>query len=297
MPVTLHRRASMIGWFFLLLVGCVGNGHQAESETPTIVLAVQDLGDHQTFILEPIALILPSGIVPAPNSWCSEFEKEAPQFESRYLKQGTKQKVLFGGADAGTLTVVGYEPGRGFIVNLEQRGQLGGLVMALATNSQALGRQKGSRRPPTTLEESVATELARQGFLARGISAASLGRVTLSQLTATDLEGDKQPELVGSAIIEREDGLGVEHSLFFVAKAKQDSKSYAPTVIWYDSAPTALDGKLSLLVDHVDMDGDGVDELVTKVHFWERWQYRIYKKGRDTGTWNEVTRTPICGQP
>lgn len=233
-----------------------------------VVLFALEQQPNGSFFLEPLfarekgRLQMPSMVDPGTN--CRAFPSE-------YTRAGTSYGLLFGGARAGTATLEG---GGKVAVSFTRAVRLAQGQMALATNSKALGRATGSRRPPTTEERAAALNLARSQFRQKGIPSAMLKRFAIEQLTSTDLNHDGAQDLIG-ALRADESPLGRSHSLFFVAE-RLDS-SYRLSFVKYHSGMGETYG-FERLVDHIDLDGDGVDELITRNSGWEWYTYRVYSR-------------------
>jgi hypothetical protein len=150
----------------------------------------------------------------------------------------------------------------------------------LAASSAALGRDRGTRRSPDAAERAAALEFARAEFIRRSVPAALLPRLEIVQLTSTDLNGDGRQDLIGVAAIDPGNPAGEVRTLFFVAEGT--GQGYRPALRRYHSGNGETYG-IEVLVDHIDLDGDGADEILTKAYGWEWFTYRIYK--RRGGAW------------
>ena len=153
--------------------------------------------------------------------------------------------------------------------------------MALATNSDALGQRTNTRRAPTDDERAAALDLARAAFARNRVAPARVKRMETNNLTAVDLDGDSQSELIGSFVIQGE--FGVEEALFLIAEVSRGS--YTATLSWFHRGQEA-DATYRRLVDILDLDGDGTTEVVAQGIYYESHDYIIYKKQR--GTWQVI---------
>lgn len=210
---------------------------------------------------------------------------QSKRFIDEYFRAGRQYRLLFGGGDAGTITVQKYlEPGcvgMNAEVSAQTEARLGGEVRALAVSSDALGRGASSRRVPTEAERASALELARAAFARNAVGAALVKKMETLNLTATDLDRDGRAELVGSFRVVSADY--TNYALFMLFEPSGDK--FKPALTWYHKGveATAADRRL---VDQLDLDGDGVSEVVAVGHYYESNDYIIYKKQR--GQWRAV---------
>jgi hypothetical protein len=254
---------------------------QTAPKRNTVLFAVQKYDASQPINLEPI-VIIGGGKYTAPPV---DNEAGSKKFISEYFRGGRRYRMIFGGGDAGTLTVLkNVEPGCvGLLaeVSLQTTAKLGGQVQALATSSDELGAKESSRRAPTPEERTAALELARDTFAQKGVGAALIKTMTVGNLTATDLERNGRFDLIGNFRIEGANYM--TYNLFMVIEPS--GESYKATLSWYQKGAEADYADRSL-VDAVDLDGDGMAEVIAEGHYYESNDYVIYKK--QAGHWREI---------
>lgn len=236
--------------------------------------------------IDPVAVIKGGRYTAAPLGGDTALETARfKNFVRDFYRPGRKFRVLFGGGEAGSAEVIKYlEPGcvgMEASVSLQTTARLGGQVAALATNSSALGRGKGTRRAPTEAERAAVLELARRAFGRHKVSAARVAKMETNNLTAADLNGDGRAELIGSFIITGE--FGVEDALLLIAEPGIDD--FAVTLDWFHHGAEA-DSHYRRLVDVLDLDGDGTAEVIVQGIYYESHDYIIYKKQR--GAWRVI---------
>ncbi len=199
------------------------------------------------------------------------------RFESQYFAAGKKYEVFVGGEHAGTVQVIKPEAVRCASLSAVVTGT-GALedddVRALATSLPIAPRPTAADRRPTIEEEAAVLELASSIFRLHGARSRVLRRIRIERLVVSDLDRDQKPELVGSFRLRGSS----EHTLLLVA-APGDGRLKAE-LAWHFSAAEPESRQQRTLVDHLDLDADGVDELIVRIESLEDWQYGIYKKDR-----------------
>src|SRR5207244_3069234 len=73
---------------------------------------------------------------------------------------------------------------------------LGGQVKALATNSESIGKRASTRRAPNYTERADIEYLVRDIYTRNGAPKSLLDSIKVTNLTATDLDGDGNYEVV-----------------------------------------------------------------------------------------------------
>lgn len=236
--------------------------------------------------IDPIVMIDRGRYVKPPEgiSEAAGHFKDTPQsakFAAEYYRSGRTYELLFGGGRIGTAAVI-KRTGTACIsltasVRLQTAQKIGGWVRALATDSDSLGSPESSRRAPSPTERSAVLELAKRTYRQRGVPASLINRITVTNLTAVDLDYDGNPELIGSFRIEQD---GKAYLLFLIGAKRGDNYG-----IELQRHSEGLEGGEDL-VDELDVDGDGIGEVITIVSGSESWEYAIYK--RKEGGWHLV---------
>jgi hypothetical protein len=256
-------------------------------------------GQPQSAYIVPLAII-EQGKFKQPVAGDSDAD-EISRFSTSYYNKGHKYRVLFGGGEAGSLTVnksnKDEECSRTSAdVALRTQARLNRNVMALATNSDSLGKATSTRRSPTAAERAALMPLVKAAYKGKGVPASLMPSLTTVNLTALDLDADGNSELIGSFVVKKQKGGAARHTLFLFAEPQ--GKSYRTTVLQYESFTMkdmmsgadlgAVDGGVYLerLVDGLDFDGDGTSEVVTIREGLEGDGYYIYKK--QNGKWTQI---------
>ena len=240
--------------------------------------------------LDPVVMVERGRLARLPYNLEQENTPAMRRFIAEYYRPGRRYRLLFGGGEAGTATVRRYEEpacvGLMAQAQLETSARLGGMVHALATDSTTLGRHASARRAPTETERAAMMELVRRNYRQRRVPAAATNNLRALNLTAIDINDDGQFELIGSFLAGNLSNNTPEHALFLVAEPQ--GNSFRAAHVWYHRTPPTDEASAQMqnFVDHLDLDGDGVAEIVTRILYYESWDYHIYK--RQGSVWRRI---------
>jgi hypothetical protein len=274
----------------LVFLSCVAPVFAQRGRKP-IIFAV--LNDGKTF--EPIAYIERGKLTKAVDG--GDDAKAIALFTKNYYKPKSAYRLIFGGANAGTATVVGSDPksecGKNIadITVSSTKTKLGGFVMALATDAVTKKTGSGVRRKPTPAERTEIEALVRAEFAAQKVSTAALKTMNYHNLTAIDVDKDKRADMVGSFWVET--GKTERALLFFIAE-KNSAGKYEFGVSQFQTVKQeeVMSGEIKavdtgyyheLLLDSFDYDDDGVSEIFTYIQGMEGAGFNAYK--REDGKW------------
>jgi len=254
----------------------------------TVIFAVEKY--EANVQIEPVVILRGGAYVAPPVDGSDETggEAAAKRFIGEYFKAGRQFRLLFGGGEEGSVSVVKYiEPGCVGMwaeVSAQTTARLGGEVQALATNSKTIGAGAASRRAPTEGERAEALEQARAAFARNGASPSLVRKMEVFNLTAADLDRDGKFELVGSFRVENNTEQTFDaHTLFMIFEPA--GLGLKPALTWHHRGAEAEYADRRL-VDHADLDGDGVSEIIAEGHYYESNDFFIYKKQQ--GRWRNV---------
>ena len=238
--------------------------------------------------LEPIAHIENSKLT-APVNGSDDMSKKVT-FAATYYKPKESYKLVFGGADAGIVTVESSSPQSECSSNMAQasviskRTRLRGFIMGLATDLVPKKPGSGVRRLPTPGERSEVVSLVKAEYLKQKFPKNKLSDLKYHNLTAMDFDGDGNAELVGSFFIPTPKQRSL---LFFIAwKNKagkyrfgyKDYRTVKESEVMNEEIETIDTGVYNeLLLDVFDYNGDGVSEVFTIVQGFEGSTFNAYE--------------------
>lgn len=225
--------------------------------------------------------------VPEENSPPPSKDENAASyyFATKYFQQGARFKLYKSGSPAGEAVVTGLVQrqcdARGAVANAEPDIQLGSDAFALATNSPQITTHPNYRRAATGAEITAALDTVGEILTGKGVSADRLIDVKTESLTFTAVDEKFEGILIGSFSLKtKTDGYKL-----FIILGKKDGR-FQTQYLEYETHPlkelTAemsewLDRPIQNFVDQLDLDGDGIDELVTVSIGYEGGDFVVYK--------------------
>lgn len=285
------RRALLALLVMLSPLPAIGGGKKPAT-TLFAVLAQGSSGlpsDHPGVAVAPIAIISGKEFRPPPEDYHESDEPlppEARRFVHEHYGKGRRLHLYWGGLPAGTATIGQvWDAGcTGLFakVRLDPALRIGGGVRALATNRALTPASLGSRRAASDVERRAALEAARQAFRRRGVQAA-VARIRVGNLTV--LESAIGARIVGDFSVS--DG-HARHSLFLVLAGDAGALRPELETVHRMTDLDEKDTEIESLVDWLDLDGDGVPELITQTDEYEGTWYAIYRL--NGGAWERIYR-------
>ena len=259
----------------------------APAKPPTAVFAVLDSGK----FIEPIGRLEKGKLVPYGDN--SEFPKLLYAAKTTY-------NLIFGGVVDGKVSVskslIGTEcaGNTAEVTASPTKAKLSTFVMGLATNLPYTTKLTFYRRLPTAAERSEIEALVKAEFKKNGVTAAAAEKIHYHNLTAIDVNGDNIAELVGT--FWSEPAKDDRRLLFFIAEKGAGGaylfahKNYAAlktTDIMSGDTKDVDEGILhEMLIDSMDIDGDGTAEMFTTTQAFEGRNFHVYKKSG--GKWTSI---------
>jgi hypothetical protein len=274
------------------LSSTVSRSQQSVKSTESIWFTLQE-EPRGKLSIDPIAKVVDGKILPVPTG-CEPDDPEYKKFETAYLQAPKTYSVNFGGAPAGIVGLGKPDAAFGtYTVQYDGIAHIHGRVMALATNARLSESEASFRQAPSSEERTLALQFANDKFSEKGLSAALLQKINIDNLTHTMLAPAKSPYLIGSFSIQVGDDTGLVDALFFIA-SERDGK-LIPEFVWVH-IPEGENGDEGLgLVDHADLLGDGQDEVVAVLGYYENYRYQVYRRSKDGSHWEQIFETDILG--
>jgi hypothetical protein len=266
----------------VLVLSLVTSLATAQTRKPTMVFAVSaESGDGS---MDAVVLINGKQLRVPFNDEQKDRQKI---IAAEYFATGRTYRLIFGGGDAGSVTVKKWNEGCNSVhaeVGLKTLARLGGQVRALATNSDSLGKSASARRAPTDAERTAVMTLVKSIYKQKGTPASLISAIKITNLTATDLDGDGKYELIGSFTSAAKNKF--ERDLFLIAKSQGTGmRADLAKFQAYQPPPETFLSSIDF-VDQLDLDGNGVGEVFAIQGGFDAYAYVIFKKV--AGRWREV---------
>jgi hypothetical protein len=270
---------------------------------PQVLFVVINRGSE--LAIEPAAMVTKT---PGPCAGCWQLHFDDvlgdhvtthPAFSARYYRHGRTYRVLTGGFEVGTATVE-EETSLGCVslaATVKITPPLPEYWPALAVGSLHVPPRTPDRLETTPEEEKALGVLARRAFRNKGVRAAFLPKMRGTDFLTIDLNHDGQRDLIGTfeigSFTDADKALPAHEvdRLFLIAIA-DDAGNYHADYVWYAHWADGMSENQveeTRLVDTLDLDEDGVDEVITSSTLYEGNQYQILKRGHN-GKWTIVYR-------
>jgi hypothetical protein len=266
----------------VLVLSLVASLTTAQTRKPTMVFAVSaESGDGS---MDAVVMINGKQLrVP----FTDEQKNRQKRIAADYFATGQTYRLIFGGGEAGSVKIKKWSEGCNSVhaeVGLSTSATLGGPVRALATSSDSLGKRASARRAPTEAERSAVMTLVKNIYRQNRTPANLIAAIKVTNLTATDLDGDGKYEFVGSFTSAAENKF--ERDLFLIAKS-QGTVMRADLAKFqaYQPPPETFLHSIDF-IDQLDLDGNGVGEVFAIEGAFDGYSYVIFKKVG--GRWREV---------
>lgn len=207
---------------------------------------------------------------------------------AEYFAAGRTYRLIFGGGEAGSVRVKKWSEGCNNVhaeVSLTSSARLGGNVRALATNSDLLAKKPSARRAPTDAERSAVMLLMKGVYTQHRTPGSLIPLIKVTNLTATDLDGDGIYEMIGSFTLAAANKF--ERDLFLIAKpwGLRVMRPEFANFQAYQPPPEQFLHSIDF-VDQLDLDGNGTGEVFAVQGGFDAYAYLIFKKVG--GRWRQV---------
>lgn len=226
---------------------------------------------------------------PPENTNTGSDENAASVFyATTYFHPGARFKLFHGGAPAGAAVVSGVVDlqcdSRAGQARLESKLKFKKDSFALATNGDQVKTHPDHQRPASSTEQSEALIYARQFYVEQGVQIPPSSQIEVKRLVYTEVDGSNMGVLVGTFYLQKN---SAGHQLFAIlGKEGSTWKIQFSRYNKISDLEDFEDTQSEIFVDQLDLDGDGLDEIVTGVTYYEAEDFRILK--RHAGAWYEV---------
>jgi hypothetical protein len=249
---------------------------------PVVIFAVA--GEPDEYHMDAVAVVNGKRLM---SPFTDEQKARQKKFAEDYFATGRTYRLMFGGGEAGSVTLKKWSEGCNTVhaeVSVSSSTRLGGNVRALATNSSSLGKRASARRASTETERSAVITLMKSVYTQRRTPVSLIPSIKVTNLTATDLDGDGTYEMIGSFTLAAKNKF--ERDLFLIARPQ--GRVMRAEFVKFQAYQPPPEGFLSSIdfVDQLDLDGDGVGEVFAIQGGFDGYAYVIFK--RVGGRWREV---------
>lgn len=277
-PSTAHPGSLMrLRLSALIALALLAGPAAAQEEARGILFATQRIEpdeDGGDAVLEPVVLLWADDILVQPPYE----DDEVAAFNARWLPTGREYAVLSAGVAAGRVRVTTAEApacsGLGARGTLQLRTRPAEGWQGLA--GEGLPEQAGAPwlRAASAAERRELDRMAAALFAAHGTD---LGEVTRADTTVSALvvHPNARPILIGSYRMADDRDLLRQWSTLIIAE--DGERGYRPLHAWFHGG-IVDDVESRALVDAVDLDGEGMPELVVRNAYYESWDYIIYRR-------------------
>jgi|SRR5579864_309992 len=235
-------------------------------------------------LLDPIVLLTGKRLERPPEEKDSDAVWD--RFQKVYYQAGQKYPMLIHGSAEGAVTI--REATSISCVSLMATVSLSQPLpedhMRIAASSLVgLGVHSDRDQEITTVDRSAFLGVALAYLKEKGINL-PVSRIRLESLYSVSLSADTSNALVGSVSLQTKAAI---HHLFVLAAKK--NQGYVVDLASYRVAKDVVDHTDDVdedFVEHLDLDEAGTDEIITMMHYYESWNYNIYRQ--TNGVWKAV---------
>jgi len=283
------RKVRMKALSMILLLAVTTASAQSTPATPmpedVAIFAVRHNVDGQSLSIVPVVTVhygsqdqgkvVPSLYDPVPDRPTAQ---DFARFEKSFYRPGSKLSVFSGGSRLGVARVTSsnvsfIEDGEGSYLSAAISYHGAGRPRLAANTTSQIPGHLSTRRAATPAEKSILLRLAKQWLIEYGLDRRLLERGTLGEVISTELRKG-----VGQALIGRFDvkSQRATHRLFAIAEP--DGGSYRLTLANLEVQPASSDEHTErTFVDQLDINNDGVDEVITETQLYENCFYDVWK--------------------
>jgi len=224
-----------------------------------------------------------------------EILNPAPKTTSNFAsyQPGQQYTLYSGGENVGSVSIQKSGPlqcdSNAAVVSFNGSLHFSKDVIALATNATAIRTHRNVKRPVDDAERSMMIQVAISQLQKQGVFATVSSKFNTDNLVATSVDSSGATTLIGLVSVELNK---VRHETFLIVRVAGsqpvvEMSSYHQTMDLDDGK----DSQNLRFADQLDLDGDGIDEVVVELTGYENEEFWVYKRGG--ATW---TRVAVGGQ-
>ncbi|HCR49724.1 MAG TPA: hypothetical protein DIW24_08845 [Bacteroidetes bacterium] len=265
----------------------------------SVTLYAVTTGADSTFAAEPLMepiVVLNAGQFEKPipnlpeNSTTEAFDQALNKAMSRFFPGNGKFSLYIGGVLSGKVQITSNSEGEGNnpagLVNPVKimTNALNAERFAIAANSEQFNAPGRKTRKLTPQEEQAILPLAKSAFGGNRVNPALLDSIQTQAIRVYDLNGKGAETVIGDFVIEHrsssaEGEAAISRELLFVIAEKVQGNFVMRVSAFGSSGEFATeDSQMIDLIDVLDVDGDGVFEVVVRRNMAESYDFAIYKK-------------------
>ena len=291
----------------VLLIGAILLSSEASAQKKwpgTVLYSLQKNVITGKFVIDPIVRIMkgeysypvptPPEAFDGPNS-----EKILANFFDRFCREefgkGRKLELYIGGSKVGIATVT--EPDTlnscSPVISEAKLSYTDSNSMIFKDHGLVISSIKPQKPIPTfPLSDSIMIgiyEYGKKQFADSGVKKEIVEKMQITEARATDLDGDGKPEylvsynITGEEVKTGEYEGNIEYSLTLVLKPS--SKGFSSVFSYYPPPAVPEQARNFKFVDVLDLDGDGILEILIQQRFYSSWDYIVLK--RNGNTWEK----------
>jgi hypothetical protein len=289
--LSVNRRKALLLILLLVCLAVAGSTEKRNSahgvisqkrSAATVVFAIA--GEPDDYRMDAVAIVESRRFV---TPFSDEQKDRQKKFAEKYFATGQTYRLMFGGGEAGSVKLKKWSEGCNTVhaeVTLTSSVPLRGNVRALATNSDSLVKHAGARRAPTEAERSAVILLMKSIYTQQRTPVSLLPSIKVTNLTATDLDGNGKYEMIGSFTLAAKNKF--ERDLFLIARPL--ARAMRADFVKFEAYQPPPEGFLHSIdfVDQLDLDGNGIAEVFAVQGGFDAYGYVIFRKVG--GRWREV---------
>jgi len=260
-------------------------GDSADSVVPLFTLSRDGAA---TGTIDPVGILQGGGLHDFRRADTNATNQEQGiAFADRYLVPDRTYRALLHGRVVGTVTVRQRPPDDMLGEGCSSMGT--SVTVQIDSPEVRLADSLAASNGKTALDSSLARQvmdLAKAAMREHGVTEQLVGRMQLEAAFTGDVRGAVGEILVATyQAVSPVDSSGSERQVVLFFIAEHVGSSYRITHSFFDDEDE-VSVEVPGAVDVIDLDGDGTMELITESHYYESWDFAVFRK--EGGGWKRV---------